>query len=86
MCRFGNRGSTGRLIGTLENMTYEQRLKQYLLLSLTQIRPTAYNTSLQLQERLLLKGRNNLFQLSYAKNNDLILKQGRLRSNISSTS
>lgn len=82
--RFDRRESTEeRLIRTLENMTYEKRLKEYLLLSLTEIRLTGYSISLQLHERLLLKGRNNLFQLSYAKNNELILKQGRLRSNIS---
>lgn len=72
-----------RWIRTLENMTYEKRLKEYFLLSLTEIRPTGYSMSLQLHESLLLKGRNNLFQLSYAKNNELILKQGRLGSSIS---
>lgn len=68
MCRFDRGASTEeRLIRTLENMTYEKRRKEYLLLSLREIRPTEYSISLQLHERLLLKGSNNLFQLSYAK-------------------
>lgn len=39
MCRFDRGASTEeRLIRTLENMTYEKRRKEYLLLSLTEIR------------------------------------------------
>lgn len=79
-------GKKYRLTRTLENITYEKRVEglfAYLLLSLTEARSTGYNALLHLHKRLLLKGRNNLFQVSYAKNNELILKQGRLRSNIS---
>lgn len=74
-----------RLVRALENMTYEKRLKEYLLLSLTEIRLTGDNISLQLHERLLLKGRNNLFQLSYSKNNELILKQGQTLAELSNS-
>lgn len=67
LCRFDRIECAERLIRTLEYMTCEKRLKEYLLLSLTDTRPIGYNTGLKMWERLLPKGRNNLFLLSYAK-------------------
>lgn len=41
LCRFDKEKSVEeRLIRFLENMTCEKRMKEYLLLSLTEIRPT----------------------------------------------
>lgn len=67
VCRFDRIECAERLIRTLEYMICEKRLKEYLLLSLTDTRPVGYNTGLKMWERLLPKGRNNLFLLSYAK-------------------
>lgn len=56
VCRFDRRECTEEtLTRTLEYMTCEKRLKEYLLLSLIDIEPTGYNIGLQTWERLLPK-------------------------------